>query len=525
MFGDRNKRKYFYSLLISAIVPFSSTILLVSRPIIAREAKIENSIIYVDSQLGNDGNKGTRNTPLKTITHALKTASDNTIISLAPGNYNESTGEKFPLIIKKNITLKGIDGGQGKSVVIEGNGAFISHSAAEQSVTVAAIKKAAAITGVTITNPDNRGHGLWIESASPQVSDSTFSRSGNTGLSVNGNSKPAIRNNYFHSNGGNGLLVYGTSQPEIIDNIFDSTGFGVSLVQDARAFLENNTFKGNRIAVILEGNSQGTFRNNTIISSLESGLVAIANSKADLGFAANSGNNVFRSNKKLDIQNLTAHTVSATGTEISGQTVGNLDFSNDARSLIASGQTQTDNITEANFSRLRNNPLPQSDRPTITKTGSNKPQPAANNPPESNTGTLPPPPQIANSLNPVTEESEEQPNPSDTKEYVFSAPETENNTSTSQASSLNYNANGDNINSLSDVLAVSSPATIKYRVLAEASDSSQKSAIKSLYPQAFNTVYQGKSMMQIGAFSDRAKAEAASNSLTDLGLNSYILDK
>ena len=524
MFGDRNKYKYFYSLLISAIVPFSSTIVLVSQPTIAREAKIENAIIYVDSQLGNDSNKGMRNTPLKTITRALEIASDNTTISLAPGNYNESTGEQFPIILKKSIALKGINGGQGGSVVIEGNGAFISHSAAEQSVTVAAIKKAVAITGVTVTNPDNRGHGLWIESASPQVSYSTFSRNGNTGLSVNGNSNPVISNNYFHSNGGNGLLMYGTSRAQIIDNTFDSTGFGVSLVQDTKASLENNTFKGNRIAVILEGNSQGTFRNNTITSSLETGLVAIANSKADLGSATNPGNNVFRNNQKLDIQNLTAHTVSATGTEISGQTVGSLDFSNDARSSIASGQTQTDNATAADFSRLRNNPLPQSDRPTITKTGSNKPQPTANNL-ESNTETLPSPPQIANSLNPVTEESEENLTPSDAKEYVFSAPETQNNTNTSQVSSLNYNANGDNINSLSDVLAVSSPATIKYRVLAEASDSSQKSAIKSLYPQAFSTVYQGKSMMQIGAFSDRAKAEAASNSLTDLGLNSYILDK
>jgi cell division protein FtsN len=77
---------------------------------------------------------------------------------------------------------------------------------------------------------------------------------------------------------------------------------------------------------------------------------------------------------------------------------------------------------------------------------------------------------------------------------------------------------------LSDLLPNSNASEIKYRVVVEAKDRSQQAKIKSLYPQAFSTVYQGKSMLQVGAFSDRSKAEITSRSLADLGLNSHILE-
>ena len=100
------------------------------------------------------------------------------------------------------------------------------------------------------------------------------------------------------------MLVYGTSKLEVVDNSFEKTGFGVSLVQDAAAVLTGNLFDGNRIAIILEGNSQGILRDNEIINTTESGLTAIAQSRVDLGTSDESGNNTFRSNRKLDIQTL-----------------------------------------------------------------------------------------------------------------------------------------------------------------------------------------------------------------------------
>lgn len=519
--GDRSSYRYFYGILVSAILPLSLPIIN-PQSLVAQET-IENVIIYVDPQIGNDSSDGgTIDTPLKTITQALKVARPNTTISLVPGNYSEATGETFPLIIKSNVTLEGVPGGQGRSVIIEGGGAFISHSAAEQNVTIAAIKDAGAIRGVTVTNPNGRGHGLWIESAQPTVSDNSFIRNGNTGLSVNGNSQPIITNNYFNSNGGNGLLVYGTSTPQITDNSFDTTGFGVSIVQNGAPILENNTFKGNRIGIILEGDSQGILRNNTITNSLEYGLVAIAESKVDLGTPTQLGNNVFRSNKKLDIQNITPHTISATGTEINGYTEGNIDFSDNAVSALAGDTVASNNPTAANFSRLRKNPLPEAkgDRNAAVT----QPQ-TTSNPPITEPETLPPPPQI--NTPPVDERAATE---STAKEYVFSAPDNEtaaNNTlpvpNTTSPSSLSNNVDSGNVDSLSDLLATS-PSTTQYRVLVEATNDNQQDKVKSLYPDAFTIKYQGKSMLQVGAYSERAKAETTSRSLANLGLNSHILE-
>jgi parallel beta-helix repeat protein len=513
--GDRYKLKSSkYLLVIAAIIPSSLIAIIIPRPlvsqVIAQEVKVENSIIYVDSQVGNDRDRGTVNAPLKTITQALKVAPDNTVISLAPGNYNETTGEIFPLIIKNKVTLKGITGGQGNSVIIEGNGAFISHTAAEQNVTIAAIKNVGVIAGVTVTNPDGRGHGLWIESANPQVSHSTFSRSGNTGLSVNGDSNPIVSNNYFYRNGGNGLLIDDNSQAQITGNLFENTGFGVSLLQNTASVLTKNTFQGNRIGIILEGDSQGILRDNTIINSLEFGLVAIANTKVDLGVSDRLGNNSFRNNKRLDIQNITANIISATGTEINGSIEGDVDFSEGAVSTVTIEQNiannnSSTNSTTANISSLSSNPLPEIEPAiSITQTPINEEE-IGDRETQETQETLPPPPVITN-------DSERSISQSTGKEYIFSAPETD----TENASN--------NVSNLSDILPTSNVSEIKYRVVVEANDRSQQAKIKSLYPQAFSTVYQGRSMLQVGAFSDRSKAEITSRSLADLGLNSHILE-
>ena len=506
------KYRYFCCLIISAIAPLLSEISITIKPSVAQTAQVENLVVYVDSQTGNDDNSGQRNTPLKTITQALKIAPAGATISLAPGVYSEETGETFPLVIKRSVTLKGIAGGQGSNVVIIGSGAFISPTAAEQNVTIAAIKKVNRITGVTVTNPDTRGHGIWIESANPTVTYSSFMRNNHAGLSVNGNSTAIITNNYFRHNGSEGLLVHGTSTATVQDNTFDSTGFGVSIVEKGTAILENNTFTGNRIGVILEGSGKGILRNNTITNSGEYGLVAIANAQANLGDSQQLGNNVFSNNKKLDIQNITSHPISATGTQINGKTEGKLDFSDRALASASLGNSTANNTNSptVNYSRLRNNPLPSkqaSNNNSIESTASNL---------QANSQTLPPPPVITSNVS--TGDT--------TKEYVFSAPNS-NTSSFPQAvpSSLNSNVNSGQINSLSDLLATSASAAVQYRVLVETKSDRATAEIKSLYPDAFNTVYRGQSMLQIGAFSDRSLAEKMSRSIADLGLTYHILDK
>ena len=499
---------YSHSVLIASI--FAFPVVNINQIAIAQETRIEVTTIYVDARRGTDSNEGTRNSPLKTITQALRQANGQTTISLAGGTYSEETGEVFPLVIKDAITLKGITHAQGQGVVIRGGGSFLSPTAAEQNVAIAAIKKASAVQGVMVTNPNSRGHGLWIESASPEVTHCTFTRNGNTGLSVNGNSKPLIQNSYFYNNSGNGLLVYGNSAPTVRNNLFESTGFGVSLVQQATVTLENNQFQGNRIGIILEGSSKGIMRENTIVSSQESGLVAIADSQVDLGSIGEPGNNLFRRNQKLDIQNLTPNTISATGTQVNGATQGQIDFN--AEVATASPNRQLNSSID---SRLRANPLP-------------KREPIANNttpeadPPINQVETLPPPPPIGDRSDRSTQ-----------KELVFSAPDSQNNAVSGQivttinvdsASNSNLPSSSNNVRSLSDLLTNSNLGTPRYRVLVEVENKNQQQQIVNRHPEAFNTTYQGKSMLQIGAFSDRSLAETASRSLANLGFQSYILD-
>lgn len=341
-----NKFKSFSRLSITLSLAFSlpfsiyNNQAIFAETIIAQNQNIQkdsnySQIIYVDPRNGNDQNgtgnlrshSGSARSPFKTITQALLIAKPNSLISLASGTYNEQSGENFPLIVKNEVTIQGNANLKGKNTVIEGNGFFVSPTAAGQNAAIVMMGKAKGVIGVTVINPDNRGHGIWIESANSTISYNTLTRNGNTGVSVNGNSNPTISNNYFFNNNGNGLLVYGTSKPRVENNEFYRTGFGVSAVQNSALFLKGNTFRDNRIGVILEGNSTAILRKNNIIGSTEVGLMTIAQANADLGYNRQTGGNIFRSNRQLDIKNgSTNQIITAFGNQISGKTEGNINL-------------------------------------------------------------------------------------------------------------------------------------------------------------------------------------------------------
>ena len=447
---------------------------------------LNKNIIYVNPKNGDDSQGGKELSPLKTITQALKIATPGSTIKLASGTYSEATGEVFPLVIEDKITLEGDPSNQGYNTIIEGDGYFISPTGAGQNIAIAALKDAGGIIGVTITNKHSRGHGLWIESANPKVVSNTLTRNGNTGVSVNGNSAPLIENNYFYNNSGNGLLVYGTSKPEVIDNTFKQTGFGVSLVQDSAAVLEDNQFDSNRIGIILEGNSQAVLRDNEIINSLESGLTAIAQSRVDLGTNNESGNNIFRSNRKLDIQNATNDEIPAVGTEVQGDTVGNINF--DRGTFVA---TNNDTLK---------------DLPPLTSQGDvdSRPLPKINIPPSAptteTTSALPSPPPVIDSEG--------------NKELIF----TPSSSGVVRVEPVPY------IPQINNTASSSRAHLVKYKVLVEAFDESEEKEVRSLYPQAFTTVFEGQPLLQVGAFSDRDKASQAERTLVNLGLETYLIE-
>ena len=505
--------KLYLSILIVLTLNTFSSFVFKSQSAHAQENQINSlslnkNVIYVHPKSGDDSQSGEKSAPFKSITQALKNASPGTKIQLAAGTYSESTGETFPLIVNNKITLQGNTNNQGHKVIIQGGGDFSSPTGAGQKVAIAALKDAARIAGVTIINDHSRGHGLWVESSSPEIVSNTFTRNGNTGLSVNGKSSPLIEDNYFYNNSGNGLLVYGTSQPKVVKNTFEQTGFGVSLVQNANTILNSNYFEGNRIGVILEGNSQAVLRDNEILNSLESGLTAIAKSRVDLGTSKEFGNNVFRSNKKFDIQNATSNEIVAVGTETNGNIAGNINF--DRGEFIATAD------------------LEQDARPLLTPLDSNNSsaEPAKLPAATVETSSLPSPPPV------VEQKTSSTVKPHNDKELVFTpssstvseTPSREPVPSLPQINNSALSSNSSQVSSLSDILGSRGATSIKYKVLVEAVNGYAESEVRSLYPDAFATIYQGEPVLQIGAFNNWDKAKEAEQSLEDLGLETYILE-
>ena len=470
-----------------------------AQAVTAQIPSLDKNIVYVNPKTGDDSQTGEKFAPFKTITKALKVATSGSTIKLASGTYSQETGETFPLVIQDKITLKGDADNQGYNTVIQGGGYFISPTGAGQNVAIAALKDAAGITGVTVTNSQSRGHGLWLESSSPEIVSNTFTRNGNTGVSVNGNSSPVIANNYFYNNSGNGLLIYGTSQPKVMDNTFKNTGFGVSIVQSAAPNLTKNNFDGNRIGIILEGNSQAVLRDNEIINSEDSGLTAIADSQVDLGTSSEPGNNTFRSNRKLDIQNASKNEIVAVGTQTSGQTDGDINFD--------SGEFTALNNSTQKSSLLP--PLPSADKPSVAQL--DLPAPA----PVSAPAPIPTVPTIDTTANPSLPAPPPVSEPSTgNKELVFTASSSVPTIETAQPQPVPF----------PPTISSSSINPVKYKVLVEALDSNEENEVRSLYPEAFETVFEGQSVLQIGAFNDRDKAKQAERSLAKLGLATYFLE-
>lgn len=284
--------------------------------------------VYVDPARGSDrANAGTPTAPFRTITYALEQSNSNTLIQLASGNYSAQTGESFPLVIKPSVTLRGDEVNKGKSVKIIGGANFISPSFARQNVTIRA-EDGSQISGVTVTNPNTRGTGLWVESGSPVVMNSTFFNSKREGVFITGNSSPKISNNVFTQNDGNGISAVRTSQGEIRGNLFQNTGFGIAINDSASPLVADNQIIQNKDGIVISQSARPILRSNLIEKNVRDGVVAISKAQPDLGTARSFGQNIIRSNGRYDLYNATrTNTIFAIGNQLSKtRTVGPIDL-------------------------------------------------------------------------------------------------------------------------------------------------------------------------------------------------------
>jgi parallel beta-helix repeat protein len=291
-------------------------------PPVAEKVNAQVNLLYVNPSNGDDtqGNGGESN-PFKTITHALQKATTNTVIMLAPGTYSTETGEAFPLIMRPGISIQGNTSNQGQGITIKGGGEYLSRSFGGQNVTIIAASQAG-VTGLTVTNPNPRGYGLWIESSNPIVAANTFTGNTQDGVFVTGNATPTISQNKFYRNGANGITIAGNSQAQVRENVFQDTGYGINIAQNAAPVIFSNQIQNNRSGILVQANAQPILRNNIIEGSKEDGLVAIAQAMPDLGNNSEPGGNQFRNNTRYDINASAAKKIiSATGNALANNRI------------------------------------------------------------------------------------------------------------------------------------------------------------------------------------------------------------
>lgn len=258
------------------------------------ETIAQQRILYIDPKRGTDtaGTGENADNPLRTITAALEMAESGTILQLAPGRY--SAGETFPLKIKPGVILRGNEARQGEGVVIVGSGRHVSRSWAGQNVTILA-ERNSQILGVTVTNTETRGTGVWVEDANPAIRNSTFTNNNREGIFVSGQSQPVIENSKFMYNGGNGISVTREASGEIRGNLFLDTGFGLAIGHTASPIVANNQIRQNRIGVVVTQAARPILSENIIENNSDYGLVAIAQAEPQV-----AANNIFRGNERED---------------------------------------------------------------------------------------------------------------------------------------------------------------------------------------------------------------------------------
>ncbi|MBE9012293.1 DUF1565 domain-containing protein [Pseudanabaenaceae cyanobacterium LEGE 13415] len=356
----------FYS-SVFAVFSVSGLIGLAPVPVVANPIPNQvilsaSSIIYVNPAIGNDNASGQAQAPLRTLTVALDRALPNSTIVLAPGTYSVESGEVFPIQLKPTVTVQGDPRDRGQNVIIRGGDAFLSRTFARQNVTILGANNAT-LTGVTVTNPNPQGYGLWTESTSPLIVANTFTASGHDGVSIVGNSAPILRNNYFYQNGANGITIFGTSRPELQENIFERTGFGVNIAQSAAPRLIGNRITQNKDGIVIQGNAQPILRNNVIDENDRDGIVSIAQSRPDLGTSTDPGNNTFLNNRQFDINaQRSSQILPAFGNQLSARTIGRLDLSGVASTPIPSTNVASSTVT-TRFTPVALNPGSRIARP------------------------------------------------------------------------------------------------------------------------------------------------------------------
>jgi len=473
------------------------------------QQNIQQKIIFVSPQGVDAVDVGSQTQTFRTLSAAIAAyPQEGTIFQLEAGTYSAATGESFPIRLPKGSVLRGNPDLNGTNVVINGGGRFVSSTFASQNIAILAANNSR-IEGITITNSNPRGYGLWLESSrNVVVARNNFTRNTHDGIFLTGSANAYIGNNLFTGNTGSGISALGTSTGEIRDNKFENTGFGLSIGQQSQVVLTNNNISQNVDGIVISNTAQPTLRGNAIANNQRNGLVILSSAngspRPDLGTTISQGNNIFTNNREYDINNATTIPLAAVGNQINRSRVkGLLD-------LTASRSP----ITNA----IASNPpsLPSIFIPSI------------------NTGTaIPVQPKVIPAPTtvfvPAKPPSQSLPNP-----VISTNPSSSNNNSPTTVITIerDYSTpSNSNIPRVPNQVVALPPAMLdpttgkpfQYRVIVPATSTSVTQQVKMIVPSAFRFSRSGRIMLQVGAYSDRPAANDLVQKLAQSGLSAEII--
>ncbi|OIP78706.1 MAG: hypothetical protein AUK48_01090 [Oscillatoriales cyanobacterium CG2_30_44_21] len=459
------------NIFVSAACAFALT-----SPAIANTQKV----VYISPQGTDSADAGNADRPFRTITSAIAAnPQSGTIFQLSNGTYSSASGENFPIRLPRGASLIGSQNGSTDgSIVINGGGRFVSSTFASQNIAIAAANDSR-IEGITVTNSNPRGYGLWLESSrNVTIANNRFVGNTHDGILLTGIANAYIGNNLFAENRGSGISAVGSSTGEIRGNRFENTGFGLSIGQRSQVTVTSNNISRNVDGIIISNTAQPTLRGNTISDSQRNGVVVLSSSsgspRPDLGTTNSLGNNVFRNNRESDINNATTIPIVAVGNQINAARVkGLLDLRASSSPAIATA------------------PKP------IT------PRPIASNPAPVFVPAQPP---VQALPNPVISNGSNNAPVSIVIEREYTKPN-----------------NSGQVAVLPSALDPATGKALQYRVIVPASSNVVVRKVKTIVPSAFRLSRGGRTVMQVGAYSDRPTASQLVQKLAQAGVNAEIV--
>jgi hypothetical protein len=281
--------------------------------------------LYVNPLRGKDTNSGSRTSPFKTLTRALKVSSP-AIIQLATGNYNSRNQEVFPLIVPNGVTVVGNEAIKGAGIVISGSGEYQTSSFGVQNVTLVLLNQAS-LRGVTVTNPVAKGTGVWIESTAAHIANNTLTNCGREGVFTSGTAKALIVDNVFVQNAASGMFMARNSKGEVLRNVLQKNPLGIVISDFAAPIITHNKFSDHRTAIALARNARPVLRHNLMMKNSQGGLLVNENAVPDLGNTQDIGGNIFSDNREFDIQNNSTQALMSVGNKLNPtQVKGQVNF-------------------------------------------------------------------------------------------------------------------------------------------------------------------------------------------------------